>query len=169
MRGLVGARYVAARRSSRRPGSPAELAARIIPGYRVTPALALINDALADAVTGAGRRVIISTPPRTGKSVLTSRIGVLFALMCSPDAKVILASYADTLAQEHSHAARGLVAEYQQLLGFGLRADKTAVGRWLVEGHEGGLLAAGIMSGFTGFGSSLLLMRGVGYRMGSGT
>lgn len=124
-----------------------------MPGYRVTPTIALISDAMTEAVTRPEQRVIISTPPRTGKSVLISQVGVIFALACNPDAKVILASYADTLAQEHSHAARTLVAENGDLLGFGLRADKAAIGRWRVDGHDGGLLAAGILSGITGFGA----------------
>jgi hypothetical protein len=155
---LAAARAGQAVRARRRPETPAELAARIVPGYRITPAIALISDALAEAVTEPDQRVIISTPPRTGKSVLASQIGVLFALADNPDARVILASYADTLAQEHSHAARTLVAEHTDLLGFGLRADKTAVGRWRVDGHDGGLLAAGILSGITGFGADLLLV-----------
>ncbi len=155
---LVAARAAQAVRARRRPETPAELAARIVPGYRVTPAIALISDALAEAVAEPDQRVIISTPPRTGKSVLASQVGVLFALADNPDARVILASYADTLAQEHSHAARTLVAEHADLLGFGLRADKTAVGRWRVDGHDGGLLAAGILSGITGFGADLLLI-----------
>ena len=138
--------------------TPAALAQRIIPGYRITPTVALISDAPAEAVNEPDRRVIITTPPRTGKSVQVSQTGPLYALMRNPDSKVILASYADTLAQEHSHAARGLVGEHADLLGFGLRADKTAVGRWRVDGHDGGLLAAGILSGITGFGADLLLI-----------
>lgn len=155
---LSAARAVGVGVGRRRPGSPAELARRILPGYRVTPTLSAISDALGEAIREPDRRVIISTPPRTGKSVLTSQIGPLFALSENPDAKVIIASYADTLAQEHSHAARALVAEHSGLLGFKLRADKTAVGRWRVDGHAGGLLAGGILSGITGFGADLLLL-----------
>lgn len=72
LRTLVGVRAVAAHRALRRPATPAELAKRMISGYRVTPTIALISDAIADAVSNPDRRYIISTPPRTGKSVLTS-------------------------------------------------------------------------------------------------
>ncbi len=81
IRTLAAVRAVAARRAETRPASPAELAARLIPGYVVTPTLKLISDVLADAITGPERRVIISTPPRTGKSVLVSQVGPVFALM----------------------------------------------------------------------------------------
>jgi hypothetical protein len=75
IRTLAAVRSVAARRTELRPTTPAELAARLIPGYTVTPTLKLLSDVLADAITGPKRRVIISTPPRTGKSVLVSQIG----------------------------------------------------------------------------------------------
>jgi hypothetical protein len=51
-----------------------------------------------------------------------------------------------------------IVAEHPALLGFSLAADKTAAARWKVEGHRGGLLAAGILSGITGFGADLLIV-----------
>lgn len=155
---LVAARTAQSGRHRRPPITPAELAVRLIPGYRVTPAIALISDALADAVTQPDRRIIISTPPRTGKSVLVSQIGPLFALVHDPNSQVILASYADSLAQEHSHAARALIAEHGDVLGYALRPDKAAVGRWRIDGYEGGLVAAGILAGITGFGADLLLV-----------
>jgi hypothetical protein len=153
LRTLVSVRAVAAARQLQRPHSPAALATRIIKNYRVTPAIALISDVLKDAIEKPNQRIVISTSPRTGKSVLAARIAVLLALARNPDAEVVLVSYADSLAQEHSHAARALISEHSELLGFRLSADKTAVGRWKVEGRKGGLLAAGILSGITGFGA----------------
>lgn len=158
IRTLAAVRAVATRRAEHRPTTPAELAARLIPGYVVTPTIKLLSDVLADAITGAERRIIISTPPRTGKSVLVSQVGPVFALMNDPDAQIIVKSYGDELAEEHSREARRLINENPDLLGIRLAADKSSVGRWRVEGHKGGMLAGGILSGTTGFGSSLLLL-----------
>lgn len=155
---LAAARSLAATRAASRPTSPAALAARLIPGYNVTPAISLISDALRRAITQPGQRIIISTPPRTGKSALTSQVGPVAALAENPDTKVILASYGDELAREHSHAARAFITEHADLLGYGLRGDKTAVGRWRVDAYEGGLLASGILSSVTGFGADLLIL-----------
>ena len=155
---LVGTRTLAAERAQRRPASPAELGKRLIPGYRITPAIAIISDALADAITGPDRRVIVTLPPRESKSTTVAVVGTLFALMRNPDERVILASYADSLAQEHSRAARALIAEHSETLGFSLSADKTSAARWQLDGRLGGLLAVGIMSGVTGFGAGLLLV-----------
>jgi hypothetical protein len=164
VRTLIAARALAAARQLRRPRSPAQLAKRLIKGYTVSPTIALISDALHRAITRPDQRICISTPPRTGKSQLVSQIGVLYALMNDPDTQVISASYADSLAWENSHAARVLIAENTDLLGFTLSADKQAVGRWKVGAgpdgirRQGGLLAAGILSGILGFGANLLLI-----------
>ncbi|MBM4536277.1 hypothetical protein GS433_17970 [Rhodococcus hoagii] len=158
VRTLAAVRAVRAARERHRPETPADLARRMVPGYRVTPTIALISAALHDAITNPGRRYIITTPPREGKSTLVSQVGVLAALAHDPDSRVILASYGDDLAREHSHEARALIGGHADLLGFRLSTDKTAVGRWRVEGRRGGLLAAGILSGITGFGADLLLL-----------
>jgi hypothetical protein len=54
-------------------------------------------------------------------------------------------SYSDELAQAHSREARQLINEHADYLGFRLSADKTAVSRWCLDGHAGGLLATGII------------------------
>ncbi|WP_349268964.1 hypothetical protein MPNTM1_04185 [Mycolicibacterium parafortuitum] len=154
---LVGARALMTARSRRRPASPAELAKRMIPGYRITPTIALISDAIADAVANPDRRYIISTPPRTGKSVLTSQVGTVFALAANPDAMIILRSYSDSLAEEHSRAARRLIEDHGELLGISL-SDKASVSRWQLANARGGLLAGGILSGATGFGADALII-----------
>src|SRR6476620_2300137 len=68
------------RRDRQRPASPAALAKRLIPGYVITPTVALISDVLAEAITRPDGRYLISTPPRTGKSVLASQAAPVFAL-----------------------------------------------------------------------------------------
>ncbi len=158
IRTLAAVRSVAARRAEHRPTTPAELAARLIPNYVVTPTLRLLSDVLADAITGPERRIIISTPPRTGKSVLVSQIGPVFALMRNPDAQIVVKSYGDVLAEEHSRESRRFINENHELLGIELAEDKSSVGRWRVKGRRGGMLAGGILSGTTGFGADLLLV-----------
>ncbi len=90
--------------------------------------------------------------------MLVSQIGPVFALMTDPDAQIIIKSYGDELSEEHCREARRLIAEHADLLGISLAQDKSAVGRWRVEGRGGGLLAGGILSGTTGFGATLLLV-----------
>ncbi|WP_082695074.1 terminase large subunit domain-containing protein [Mycobacterium lehmannii] len=158
LRTLVAVLGLTAQRARRRPTSPAELAKRIIPEYRITPTIALISDAIADAVTNPDRRYIISTPPRTGKSVLVSQVGTVFALSANRDAMIITRSYSDALAEEHSRAARRLIEDHGELLGIALSSEKASVSRWQLANARGGLLAGGILSGATGFGADLLIV-----------
>ncbi|CAJ1504222.1 hypothetical protein [[Mycobacterium] holstebronense] len=158
IRTLAAARVVQAVRDRRRPANPAELGKRIVPGYRITPAVAIISAALADAIDRPDQRVIVTIPPRESKSTTVAVVGTAFALSRNADERIILASYADSLAWEHSRSARALIAEHTDLLGVELSADKTSAGRWTVDGHDGGLLAVGIGSGITGFGAGLLLV-----------
>lgn len=155
---MTAARAIEAARQRQRPATPAQLAQRLIPGYVVTPAIKLLSDELVRAVEEPDSRLIVTMPPRTGKSVLTSQVFPVWLLSRDPDAEVIVKSYGDALAEEHSAAARRLIAENPAVVGIELAADKQAVGRWRVAGHRGGMLAGGILSSTTGFGASVLLV-----------
>lgn len=155
---LAAVRALQAVQARRRPESPAELARRLIPGYHVTPTIRLISDELVRAVETPDSRLILCCPPRTGKSVLVSQVFPVWLLARNPDAEIIVKSYADALAEEHSREARRLIAENRDQLGIELAEDKAAVGRWRVAGHRGGMLAGGILSSTTGFGASILLV-----------
>lgn len=158
MAALVAARTLAGARARRRPKSPAELAQRLDPKFVVTPAIRLLSDLAVRSVTEPDQRDIVTTPPRTGKSRLLAVWTVIWALMKDPDLQIVLVSYSDELAQAHSREARQLIAEHAEFLGFCLSQDKTAVGRWRVDGHRGGLLATGINSGVTGFGADMMVI-----------
>ncbi|TDZ77069.1 terminase large subunit domain-containing protein [Mycobacteroides salmoniphilum] len=155
---LAATRALAEMRSRRRPQTPAELAVMLDPKFVVTPTIRLLSDELVAAVEQPDARLIVTTPPRTGKSTLVSRIFPVWLLMRDPDAEVILKSYGDQLAEEHSAAARALITEHSATLGFTLAEDKKSVGRWRVDGRRGGMLAGGILSTTTGFGASYLIV-----------
>lgn len=155
---IVGADLIETARARRRPATPAELGKRLRPDWRITPAQSLMSDVIAAAVLEPNRRVVISAPPREGKTTMAAVFGVLFSLMINPDSQNVLVSYSDQLAQDSSRDIRALVTEHAQLLGFSIAADKTAVGRWKIEGRRGGLLAVGIGSSILGFGCDGLMV-----------
>lgn len=158
MRALAAVRYVQAARRQIRPRSPAELARRLDPKFVVTPTIRLLSDVAVRAVTEPNQRDIVNTPPRTGKSQLLAVWLPVWALMEDPDMQIMVVSHSDDLAQEHSRKAREIIKEHADFLGYRLAQDKTAVGRWRVEGCKGGMLATGINSGPVGFGADLLLL-----------
>lgn len=155
---LTAARVLRAGRGKQKPTSPADLAHRLDPKFVVTPTIRLLSDLAVRAVEEPDCRDIVTTPPRTGKSRLLAVWEVVWALMRNPDLQIVLVSYSDELAHAHSREARQLINEHADYLGFRLSTDKTAVGRWRVEGHAGGLLATGINSGVTGFGADLMII-----------
>ncbi|WP_238888350.1 terminase large subunit domain-containing protein [Mycobacterium sp. IDR2000157661] len=155
---LTAARALGAARERQRPSTPVELARRLDPTFVVTPTIRLLSDVAVRSVTQPDQRDIVTTPPRTGKSRLLAVWTVVWALMENPDLQVVLVSYSDELAQAHSREARQLINEHAEYLGLRLSQDKTAVGRWRVDGHAGGLLATGINSGVTGFGADLMVI-----------
>jgi hypothetical protein len=155
---LAEAEHMALLRARRLPVTPADLGRRAVRGYRVTPAVALVSAEIDRAIRTPDDRVIICMPPRESKSTTAAVLGCVEALRRDPNSRHILASYADTLAQAHSAAARAIIAEHGHLLGLRLSAEKTSVGRWELDGHGGGMLAAGILAGITGFGATGLLV-----------
>ncbi len=155
---LTAPRVLQSGRGRQRPSSPADLAWRLDPMFVVTPTIRLLSDIAVRSVTDPDQRDIVTTPPRTGKSRLLAVWTIVWTLMRNPDLQIVLVSYADDLAQAHSREARQLINEHADYLGFRLSSDKTAAGRWRVEGHAGGLLATGINSGVTGFGADLMII-----------
>lgn len=140
--------------------TPASMAEALLPGYRVTPAIEKISEVVREAIHTPDGRFLVTTPPRTGKSEVISVVGPAWANVHRPGIEVMLASYSDTLATEHSRKSRRLIVDHGDELGVRLSGDKTAVGHWTTSygTGRGGLLAGGILSGMTGFGAGLLIV-----------
>jgi hypothetical protein len=158
-RALAEAEHIAQLRARRMPTTPTALGRRLMgTRYRTTPTVAMIGQAFAETIEQPDGRLIVSVPPREAKSTTVAVLGTVFALASDPDTEAILASYADSLAQEHSASARALITEHGDALGIHLADDRQAVGRWRIAGRRGGLLATGLMAGVTGQGADLLIL-----------
>ncbi|ORV89226.1 hypothetical protein AWC12_10530 [Mycolicibacterium iranicum] len=157
-RALVEAEHLAQLRARRVPDTPHDLGRRVLPNYRLTPAVSMVGQEIDRAIREPNDRLIITMPPRESKSTTAAVLGTLLALARNPDTRIILASYADELAEKHSREARRLINDHGELLGLALSADKSSAGQWTVAGRRGGLLASGILSGITGHGTDGLLI-----------
>lgn len=155
---LVAARALEAARRARRPKSPAELASILDPKFNVTPTIKLLDMIAVRTVTEPNASDVVNTPPRTGKSELLGVWTPVWAYTKNPDLQIMIISNGDDLAKEHSGKVRRIIQENADYLGYRISADKTAVDRWLVEGHRGGMLAAGITSHIVGMGADILIM-----------
>lgn len=155
---LIGAGALLAARRERKAPSPAALARWLDPRFNITATIALLSDITVRWVREPDQRDIVSTPPRTGKSQTLVVWMTVWALAENPDLEIVVISHSDDLAKEHSGKARKIIQEHGDRLGYQIASDKTAVGRWRIEGREGSMLAAGFASGVTGFGADLMVI-----------
>lgn len=123
------------------------------------PHLAYLEDVLLDMVAGKHRRVVVTMPPRHGKSSLCSHWFPTWLLGHFPDERIILASYEASFAASWGRRVRDSLDE-AKAAGFfrhGVRRDVSSVSEWQVEGHAGGMFTAGVGGGVTGKGGNVIL------------
>jgi len=141
--------------------SPAGLALATSSGrWTLTRHLDFIDELIVNAIAGAGPdRIILSTPPRHGKSELVSRHLPPWFLGMFPHKRVLLATYEADFAAQWGRKARDMLEEH----GLGLYGVKVsdasrAANRWDIEATEGGMATAGIGGPLTGKGADLFII-----------
>lgn len=138
------------------PDTPGALAAALTRGAEIQrPHLDLIDRVLLDAETKGRQRIILNVGPRYGKTRRV-RWGCLHRLMRRPESRIIYGSHGKALAHEQTRWVRDQFEAHD--LGVRVRQDTRAADRWYLDGFDGGMLAAGIGSGITGFGADLLVV-----------
>ena len=120
----------------------------------------LIARALQRAATTPNSRLIITMPPRHGKTELASIRFPAWVLMRRPTAAVIAATYAQDFADELGRKARGVMqsAMHRWLAPQAtLALDNRAVSRWMTR-QGGSYYAVGVGGPLTGRGADVLLI-----------
>lgn len=103
-------------------------------------------------------RLLVTIPPRHGKSEVASKKFPAWYLGNYPDDEMILASYAADLALDFSKIARETFREKSKLWGLELSNDSSAANKWTIKGHRGGLAAAGAGGPITGRGARIAII-----------
>lgn len=132
--------------------------ARTFPRYRPAPHHHLIAERLMAVERGEIDRLIITMPPRHGKTQLASIQFPAWFLGRNPDKRVIGASYAALLAYRISRQARNLLQLRAWPFPVGLADDLANIQSWDIGHHRGGYLAAGVGGPITGSGAHLLII-----------
>lgn len=115
-----------------------------------------LMDALERVARGECKRLIVSMPPRHGKSELCSIAFPSWFLGQYPDKRVLLASYGAALAHRLSRRARnafGLFAP--EVFRLNVADDSGSMQSWDVAGRRGGMVAVGVDGPATGVGCDL--------------
>jgi predicted phage terminase large subunit-like protein len=118
-----------------------------------------IADALERVERGEIDRLMITMPPRHGKSELASRRFPAWFMGRNPLKNIISASYNIDLAMDFGREVRNIVAssEYENVFKTVLAQDSKAANRWHTE-SGGAYVAAGVGTSITGRGANVLLI-----------
>lgn len=141
--------------------SPGALAAVLTEGReKQARHLDMIDDVFRRIAAGERMQVMITCPPRHGKSQRASRWGPLWYLRRNPTARVMLASYGAELADDHGRWVRDQLREHSHTLGVRLDPGSHAANRFDLEAPRGssirgGMVTAGVGGSLTGKGFSL--------------
>lgn len=99
---------------------------------------------------------MVFLPPRHGKSEFISRYSTAWILGKFPDTRIILASYEADFAASWGRKSRDLLEGYgPSLFGVEVSSKSSAANRWDIEGHEGGMVTAGVNGPITGKGADI--------------
>ena len=142
-------------------------------GYRHHRLVGLYLEKVAAYIRSRGKegigRLMITMPPRHGKTEQCSRQFPAWLLGLMPDTRIILTSYNGDRANANSRGARDLVMDPRYGAVFGqkssvdapvdLSSDSRSVTAWdLANPHRGGVVAAGVGGGITGTGAHLMVV-----------
>lgn len=128
--------------------------------WRMAPHLELLTQKLVDLEQRRIRRLIVEMPPRHGKSQLCSVFFPAWYLGRHPGHRVMIASEEIALAAEFSQKSRTVLEQFGPPV-FGVRPHlrRTRATHWVMDGHAGQMMAAGIKTGgLTGRGANLLIV-----------
>ena len=131
-----------------------------MPGYRVGRHHELLCSRLEAVERGECPRLIVSMPPRHGKSEQTSKRFPAWYVGRHPDRQVIVSSYGATLAQSFGRDVRNIVASRAFGALFpdvGIASDSAARDRWHTT-QGGAFTAMGVGGGLTGLGGNLIVI-----------
>ena len=125
---------------------------QISPNYRFYRPHAELVKQLQRVISGECKRLIVSCPPRLGKSTLSSKLLPAAYLLAHPERYVAICSYSAELAEGFSREAR----EYYKASGGMIDPSNQSVNRWGTEGG-GGCWATGVGGSVTGRSASLII------------
>lgn len=113
----------------------------------------ILQSALEKVEAGQDVRIILTVPPRHGKSEIATKKFPAWVLGKHPEWPIIVTSYSSDLAVDFGMATRDIMQapSYQKVFDARLRGDAKAKGKWMTK-DGGGYTAAGAEGSITGKG-----------------
>lgn len=121
--------------------------------------LDLLCQYLEKVEDGSLDKLIITMPPRHGKSMTVTESFPSWFIGRNPERRVIEVSYGAELAQLFGRSNRRKIDEFgREIFGIEVSHENASVTNWGIEGHRGGMISAGIGGSITGQGADLLIV-----------
>lgn len=120
--------------------------------------LDILDKALQDVSEGRLKRLIVTMPPRHGKSERVSKKFPAWHVGRNPGDEIILASYSIDLSRGFSRIARDTLIEHQSVFGVEVDKNNQSAESWGIAGHRGGVSAAGVGGPITGKGAKIAIV-----------
>lgn len=143
------------------PTTPAAQAVELDSGFIIRSHLAYLSDRIAQAVAdveaGEDRRLIVSMPPRHGKSHLGSTYAPLWLLRKHPDWKLMLLSHSPNLAASWGRQVRRIVEDKGKHLGISIAPDAKAVTEWETT-QKGSVVSRSVGQALAGLGARVMII-----------
>jgi len=128
--------------------------------YQSPPHIQALSKAVRDTINGVEgvRNLMVSMPPRHGKSEFCSKYLPSWFLGTNPDKRVILASYEAKFASSWGRKARNLFEEFGDVFGVEVAKAPSSADQWDIAHNSGGMMTAGVGGAITGKGAHLLIV-----------
>ena len=121
--------------------------------------LDLLCKVLEEVERGDVTRLIITMPPRHGKSMTVTESFPSWFIGRNPESRVIEVSYGAELARKFGLSNRRKVDEFgSELFGVQVSRENGSATNWGLVGYSGGMISAGIGGSITGQGADLLII-----------
>lgn len=126
--------------------------------YEAPKHLQLLNQKLLSVANGEIDRLMVTMPPRHGKSELCSKYFPAWYLGTHPDDRIMLSSYEADFAATWGQKVRDIFKEHKDIFGVMVNDGSAARNRWDIAGHRGGMGTAGVGGPITGKGAEILII-----------
>lgn len=137
--------------------TPATLYHRLDPQWIPAKWLMYVSAKVAQAIIRGNGRLIISAPPRHGKSRLITIGTSIWIQEVLRTANIILTSYGGDLSRDFGREVRNIIEDNHDILDVRIAPDKAQAGAWANQ-WGGGMFSVGLGGPITGRGANVLLI-----------
>lgn len=120
--------------------------------------LDVLDDTLTKVSKGELKRVIVTMPPRHGKSERVSKKFPAWHVGRNPQDEIIISSYSVDLSRGFSRIARDTLTQNKNVFGVEVDKNNMSAESWGTSEHRGGVTAAGVGGPITGKGAKIAII-----------